>query len=392
MKGRKPMRLVAVEDLKIGDVIASDVLLDDYTVIVGAGTVLKEQYIKKLKELDFYTVYIEDEAQKTEEKPKIEAKAAVKEEAGPKKKKAESKKSNKKRQKLDMEIVTVLRNDVEEKVKASIKNILELHTQQPRGLEKIAETAQNIITDILEEDEVVEKVYDVKERSADIYEHSLQVCMIATLIALKLGLDESEVYDISVSSLIHDIGLRYLAVRYEDQDINLLPARDQEEYKKHPIYGYTAVKNEEWLSERAKDIVLNHHERKDGSGYPLGTDIISRMTQIVGVCDEFDELICGVGKAKVRVHEAINNIRNYGGIWYDSDIVETFLQLIAVYPAGSKVKTNQGERGIVLRQNPHFPERPILRITHDKFGQAVQGEKIIDLIKNTRVVIQEVVK
>lgn len=373
------MRLVTVEDLKNGDIIASDVLLDDYTVVLGKGTVIKEQYIKKLRELEVYTVYIEEEdISVIEEKP-----------IG----KTGKKKVEKKRPKLAMEIVTVLRDDVEEQVRKTVKEILELHIyQHTEGLQKISETAQNIITDILEEDEVVEKVYDVKERSADIYEHSLQVCTIATLIALKLGLSEGQVYDISVSSLIHDLGLRYLVVRYEDQDINLLPARDQEEYKKHPIYGYTAIKNEDWLSEQAKDIVLNHHERKDGSGYPLGTDIVSRMAQIVGVCDEFDELICGVGKARVRVHEAINNIRNYGGIWFDSDIVDTFLQLIAVYPAGSKVKTNEGERGIVLRQNAHFPERPILRITHDRFGQVIQGEKVIDLIKNTKVVIQEVIK
>ena len=387
------MKLVAVEDLKIGDVVASDVLLDDYTVVVGKGTRLKEQYIKKLKELDFYTVYIEEEEPSIIKEPEIADKETSHTE---KRKKPVAKKSagdKKKQKKISMEVVTVLRNDVEEQVKASIKSILERHlSQQTKGLEKIAETAQNIITDILEEDEVVEKVYDVKERSADIYEHSLQVCTIATLIALKLGLDEEQVYDISVSSLIHDLGLRYLTVRYEDQDINLLPARDQEEYKKHPIYGYTAIKNEEWLSNQAKDIVMSHHERKNGSGYPLGTDIVSRMAQIVGVCDEFDELICGIGKARVRVHEAINNIRNYGGIWYERDIVDTFLQLIAVYPAGSKVKTNEGERGVVLRQNAHFPERPVLRITHDRFGQAVQGEKIVDLIKNTRVVIQEVVK
>ena len=278
-------------------------------------------------------------------------------------------------------------------IKNKIKDILELHIyQHTEGLEKIAETAQNIISDIIEEDEVIEKVYDVKERSADIYEHSLQVCTIATLIALKLGMTEKQVYDISVSSLIHDLGLRYLVVRYEDQDINLLPAKDQEEYKKHPIYGYTAVKNETWLSENAKEIVLNHHERKDKSGYPLGTDLLSRMTQVVGVCDEFDELICGVGKARVRVHEAINNVRNYSGIWFDSDIVDAFLQLIAVYPVGSRVKTNQGELGIVMRQNAHFPERPIIRIIKDQYGQDMRAEKIIDLIKETTVVIQEVVK
>jgi HD-GYP domain-containing protein (c-di-GMP phosphodiesterase class II) len=119
---------------------------------------------------------------------------------------------------------------------------------------------------------------------------------------------------------------------------------------------------------------------------------ISKMTQIIAVCDEFDELICGVGKARVRVHEAINTVRNYSGTWFDSDIVETFLQLIAVYPVGSKVITNKGEKAIVMKQNKHFPERPVLRILEDEHGQAIRTEKLVDLIKETTVVIQEVIK
>ncbi len=409
------MKLVTVEDLREGDIIANDVLLEDYTVVLSKGTVIKAPYIDKLREMGIFTVYI-DEPQKSEgpspanapttpkapstsapQKPS--ASASQKPPAQTAKKPAatntpvQPKASSAPKKSIPMEKVTILRDDVEEQVKNKIKDILEMHIyQRTEGLEQISETAQNIITDILEEDEVVEKVYDVKERSADIYEHSLQVCTIATLIALKLGLTKKQVYDISVASLIHDLGLRYLVVRYEDQDINLLPAKEQEEYKKHPIYAYTAIKNETWLSDNAKEIVLNHHERKDKTGYPLGTDLVSRMTQIVGVCDEFDELICGIGKARVRVHEAINNIRNYSGIWYDADIVAAFLQLIAVYPFGSKVKTNRGEVGIVMRQNPHFPERPVLRIVEDKYGQAIHAELIVDLIKDTTVVIQEVIK
>lgn len=409
------MKLVTVEDLREGDIIASDVLLEDYTVVLSKGTVIKKPYIEKLRELEIFTVYIEEQSEnkstpaaakpapkppspqkpaaQTAQKPAAPKATVPKPAAQPKTPEPKKPAASAPKKKLPMEKVTILRDDVEEQVKGKIKDILEMHIyQQTEGLEKIAGAAQGIITDILEEDEVVEKVYDVKERSADIYEHSLQVCTIATLISLKLGLTKKQVYDISVASLIHDLGLRYLVVRYEDQDINLLPPRDQEEYKKHPIYAYTAIKNEAWISDHAKEIIMNHHERKDKSGYPLGTDLVSRMAQIVGVCDEFDELICGIGKARVRVHEAINNIRNYSGIWYDADIVSAFLQLIAVYPFGSRVRTNTGEIGVVMRQNPHFPERPVLRIVKDKYGQAVHAEQIVDLIRDTTVVIMEVIK
>lgn len=357
------MRLVTVEDVKAGDILAKDVLLEDYTVLIGKGTELKEAYIDKLRDLNIVTVYIED--------PKEEEKES----------------------RLSLEVIKVLREDVEEKVKNKVKDILELHVyQQTEGLKEIAETAKNVISDILSDKAVVEKVYDVKERNADIYEHSLTICTIATLIALKLELTEKEIYDIGVSSLLHDLGLRYLVLHYEDQDINLLPTKDQEEYRKHPIYAYTAVKKESWISEEAKNIVLSHKEHIDGSGFPMGTDVVSRTAQIIGVCDEFDEMICGIGKARVRVHEAISTIRNYSGIWFEDDIVKAFLGLIAVYPAGSKVMTNQKELAVVMKQNSSFPERPVLRVISDKFGQPIKEEKIIDLVKDTTVVIQEVVK
>ncbi|MBQ7942607.1 MAG: HD domain-containing protein [Lachnospiraceae bacterium] len=355
------MRLVTVEDIKAGDILAKDVLLEDYTILLGKGTELKDAYIEKLRDLNIVTVYIE-ETQEDDSR-------------------------------LSLEEITILREDVEEKVKNKVKDILELHVyQKTEGLKEIGDAAQKVISNILSDKAVVEKVYDVKERSADIYEHSLTICTIATLIALKLELTEKEIYDIGVSSLLHDLGLRYLVLHYEDQDINLLPAKDQEEYRKHPIYGYTAVKKESWISEEAKNLVLSHKEHIDGSGYPMGTEVVSRSAQIIGVCDEFDEMICGIGKARVRVHEAISTIRNYSGIWFEDDIVKAFLGLIAVYPAGSKVMTNQKELAVVMRQNPHFPERPVLRVISDRFGQPIKEEKIIDLVKDTTVVIQQVVK
>lgn len=403
------MKLVIVDDLREGEILARDVLLEDYTVLLGKGTEIKKEYIQKLREMSIMTVYVEEPEEvvvkaeeKQEQKVELVEETPVQEEQ-PKEKavekteepqtKAKTKKAKTQTPKIPLEELTILRDDVEQKIKNKVRDILELHVyQHTEGLEEIAETAQNIITDLLEQQEVVEKVYDVKERSADIYEHCLTTCTIATLVGLKLQLSEKEVYDISVSSLIHDLGLRYLIVRYENQDIHFLPKKQQEEYKKHAIYAYTAIKNEEWISEEAKEIILNHHEHKDSSGYPLGTDTMSRACQVMSVCDEFDEMICGIGKARIRVHEAINCIRNYSGVWYDEDIVKAFLQLIAVYPVGSKVRTSQGELAIVIKQNPHFPERPVLRVMQDKYGQPIMTEKRLDLIKDTNVVIQEVLK
>ena len=114
--GKKHMKLVTIEDLKDGDIIANDVLLEDYTVVLGKGTVIKEQYIDKLRELSIFTVYIEE---KTQDAPKEEKKAPQRVKAPAAKpkaqeKKPEEKKPDNRRPKLSLETVTVLRDDVEE--------------------------------------------------------------------------------------------------------------------------------------------------------------------------------------------------------------------------------------------------------------------------------------
>ena len=148
------MKLVTVEDLKDGDIIANDVLLEDYTVVLAKGTVIKAPYIDKLRELDIFTVYIEDEQELTAkpEEPKPEPPKSPKAEAPkePKPSKAPAPKKPvapvspkpeaNKQSKIPMEKVTILRDEVEEQVKNKIKDILELHVyQQTEGLQQIAE-------------------------------------------------------------------------------------------------------------------------------------------------------------------------------------------------------------------------------------------------------------
>ena len=163
------------------------------------------------------------------------------------------------------------------------------------------------------------------------------------------------------------------------------------EYKKHPIYGYSSLKDEKWISDLSKAIILYHHERSDGSGYPLRTKDIPYECRIVNVCDAFDEMICGIGCERVKVYEAVEYFKAYKDILFDKKIVDTFLGFTAVYPAGSHVMTNEGELAVVLSQNKDFQDRPVIRILKDKDGNDVQNEIIKDLVKVHNVFIEKVI-
>jgi HD-GYP domain-containing protein (c-di-GMP phosphodiesterase class II) len=315
------------------------------------GTLLKQDYIQKLRELDIRNVYIK------EDEP-------------------------------DTKTVVILREEVGETFRTKVKGILEKHTySHNEELVELSQTADHIITNILEEDGVVEKIYDIKGRSSDIYEHSITICTLATVVALKLNLPQQTVHDIGVSCLLHDLGLRYLTIKYENQNLADLSEAELAEYKKHPVYGYSALRSENWISNASKNMILYHHERMDGSGYPLKARKIPRECCIIQVCDTFDEMICGIGCRRTKVNEAIEYLKTFRGIKFDAEVVDIFLEFTAAYPAGSIIRTNEGEIGVVLYQNKGFPDRPVIRITKDKKGRKVDVVK--DLIKINNIFIEE---
>lgn len=348
------MRLCKINDLHGGEILAKAIMTSEYKVLLSDGTILKREYIDKLEELGVIEVCIRESISSQEK---------------------------------------ILRNELEEEVKEKVKEVLEKHIyNKNEELIELCETADNIINNLLEEKEIAKKIYDIKERGYDIYEHSITICSLSVLIALKMKLPYERIRDIGVACLLHDLGIRYITVDYINKDINKLTEARVAEYKKHPIYGYSALINEPWISELSKNIILFHHECMDGSGYPLKATNIPLEARIVNMCEKFDEMICGIGCEKVKVHEAIQHLKEFKGILYDNVAVDIFLEFTAVYPAGSYIQTNEGEIGIVLRQNKSCPDKPFIKIILDKKGDMVLQDVVKDLLTEENVYIEKVIE
>ena len=343
-------KICRIDDLTGQECLANSVMTADYNVLLSEGTILCQDYIEKLRELNIKEVYVWDE------------------------KEAES--------------VVILKNDLEESFKSKVRDILEKHMYcHNEELVELSQIADHIIINILEEEEVVEQIYDIWERSSDIYEHSVSICSLATVVALRMNLSHKVVHDIGVGCLLHD--LRYLTANYMDHDLEEMTEFEYSEYKKHPVYAYSSLQGENWISNMSKNMILYHHERIDGSGYPLKAVDIPLECRIIQVCDAFDEMICGIGCKRVKVYEAIEYLKNFRDVKFDGRIVDIFLEFTAVYPAGTYIQTNEGEIGIVLRQNKQFPGRPVIRVIQDKNGETVNIVK--DLLEINNIYIKEVI-
>ncbi|MCH5343237.1 MAG: HD domain-containing protein [Acetatifactor sp.] len=343
-----------LDELQGNEVLARPLMTWDYQVVLPEGTVIRKDYIEKIVELGILEVYVREE-QSSE--------------------------------------IAILKSDMEDSIREKVKDILERHTyHNNQELEELSKTADNIISTILEEEQVVEKVFDIRERSADLYEHSINICALAILTALKLEIDRQTIHDIGVGCLLHDIGLRYTTLNFNEKNVESLNEQELAEFKKHPVYGYSTLKDENWISDVSKYIILYHHERLDGSGFPLHIKNIPLECRIVNVCDAFDEMICGIACRRTKVYEAVEYLKSFQNIKFDGKIVDIFLTFTAVYPAGSQVITNEGELAEVISQNKAFQDRPVIRILKDKDGKDVHGKKIIDLVKVHHVFIDKVLE
>lgn len=348
------MKRVKLNEITGTEILARPIMTNNYKELLSEGVCIRKEYVSKLQDLGITEVYIKERV-------------------------------------ADESSLAILKEEINILYKEKVQEIISKHTyQQTDDMIEIGNMANNIICDIMQKEEVIEQIFDIKERTADIYEHSISTCALATLVALKMRFSREKVYAIGVGCLLHDLGIRYLAFDFDYIDFENLTENETQEYKKHPIYGYTAVRNEDWLLRESKDIILSHHERIDGMGYPLHISNLSMETKIASVCDFFDESICGIGCKRMKVYEVVEYLKSMKGKEFDEKVVDVLLQFIAVYPSGSKVVTNEGETAVVIGQNKGFPERPTLRILTDKDGNQLDNLIIKDLLKYNYVFIDKV--
>ncbi len=346
------MEKVKVAKLKGGEVLAKPILLDMGTVLICENTELKMDYIEKLAQLGVDYVYIKEKEIEQRE--------------------------------VEQEEKSTIEEQVRQEYSEKVKDLLERHIHNNNEhIGELGAVATSIFDEVIEQKEVLDCVIEIHERSADLYEHSVSTCVLSVLTALKLGITPNVAKEIAIGSLLHDIGMRYIDVNSVDVELEDMSAYEAAEYKKHPVYGYSALEKEGWVSNTAKSLIISHHECIDGTGYPLHSRNNDEVRQILAVCDTFDSMICGIGHKRRKVHEAIEYIRYYAGTKYNKKVCDIFLEFIFLYPNGTRVLLNDGRVAKVMKQNKTLKERPVVCIEKTK--------EIVDMMKVRNIFIEKII-
>jgi len=193
----------------------------------------------------------------------------------------------------------------------------------------------------------------------DAYVHSLNVAVLSLMLAKTLGLGAEETRHLGMGAMFHDIGKADIPLSIVHK-IEPLTRAEQAHIEKHCTLGAEIAKRL-GLSIRATEIILQHHEYADGSGYPRGLtgDKLSPLSVIVAIVNAYDNLCNPPNVADALTpHEALSHIFAVQRSKFQEVPLKAFIRCLGVYPPGSIIQLSNEMFGLVISINPAKPLKP----------------------------------
>ena len=342
------MRIVDIEHLRGGEIIGKDIVYNNGRPLLRSQTTYRTSFKEKLLELDINYIYIEDELSQGIE-PSIL---------------------------LSTQKKTALLMDFSSEVDKLKSNT----TIEVRNIKKI-------VSDLTEEingKDIMYDIMDIKRNDMDVYEHSLGVAIIALILCKKMNLTSDLTKDIVVGALLHDIG-KILIPKTILEKTEKLDQKEYEIIKEHPKMGYNIIKDNASVSAISKVIVLCHHEREDGSGYPLGKgEDLHIGAKIVACCDVFNALTSSRPyRQGMELNEVVLLLRKER---LNLEVRNMLESILAFYPIGTNVLLNNGTIGIVEKNYQGNLKRPLVRIVKEG-NHFLDSPYKVDLAQNEKLFI-----
>jgi putative nucleotidyltransferase with HDIG domain len=189
--------------------------------------------------------------------------------------------------------------------------------------------------------------------------HAMNVAVISMLMGRMLGIDAVELAELGTGALLHDVGKLGVPERLRHPDERFTPA-ELAAYAEHVDQGLVQARRM-GLGPLAQTVVAQHHECSDGSGFPrrLSGDTISVPARIVALVNRFDNLCNPPSLARAMTpHEALSTLFAHSRSKFDATVLNAFIRMMGVYPAGSVVQLTDDRYGLVMSVNSVRPLKP----------------------------------
>ena len=216
----------------------------------------------------------------------------------------------------------------------------------------------NLLLDLHNTDHVMDKNY--------IYSHTMRTTIITIIIGKYLKIPTHKLIEMGAAALLHDIGMLSIP-----QELYLssrpLTRSEKKIINMHTVYGYKLL-DSYGFSKPIKLAVLEHHEREDGTGYPLKLkkEKISLYGKIIGLACSYEAISADrIYKESVDLHAGIIEILKNKGKFYDVAI-QALVNSLSIYPIGMYVLLSDDTKGMVVDANSYDPRYPIVQLLDEK--------------------------
>lgn len=276
------------------------------------------------------------------------------------------------------ETLAVVR-DFYEKIKTGHQDVTGIVKQAERLVDSVALGGERLLS-----------IAVSKDPAEFLFSHIVNVAILSVMVGLQSGLNKSSLSRLATGALLHDIGMM------EVLDLVRIPRRltekESERIKEHPIRGAEMARKIPDLHPSVSEIILQGHERVDGSGYPRGLRDggIDPLAKVIRVADTFDALIhTRPYRKKFLVPEALREMLGEKQA-YDQGVLKHFIATVGVYPVGSWVELSTEEIARVTRMNPGLLFRPQVAVIFTREGKKQEQTRVIDLALETGISITRV--
>jgi len=373
------MKLVQIADLEEGMVLAVDIFTPDVigVPLVRKDSVLNRELIEEIERRGIPTAYIEEDR---------EVRQTFDTATG-----ASDKEYDLSR--LDAKPVPALSPQLQARALDTLEDFFQQATLSREGtressfqmIRNVGRTVSQLVDSLLRHRGTLVNINDLKSIDEFIYHHSLSVAVLSIAIAQQLKLDKEEQNRIGLCAMVHDIG----KIAMPPEIIHKTTPLSDEEFalmKGHSVAGYDYLKKNRIGDEELWKAVLFHHEKIDGTGYPMGItgQDIPFISKIISIADVYDALTSNRPHRKtLQPFEAVEYIMGGAGSAFDYDIVLAFIKKLEIYPLASLVELSTGELAEVIDNENSM--RPVVRL--------LDSGEILDLYgdyKNLNIVITRV--
>lgn len=242
-------------------------------------------------------------------------------------------------------------------------------------------TTTGIVESVLRNPDAFMLLQRMKNKNRYRYTHAINSCALAATFCRHLGFSKTEIHDISMGALMLDVGTTRLPDSLIDMEEALNPV-SMKLVRHHVQFGMEILENTPELPPVVREMLLTHHERINGKGYPAGLsgDQIPVSGRIAAIIDCYDAMISSRPyRKKISPVEAISTLYNWRNIDFQEDLIEQFIQCIGAYPTGSLVELSSGQVGIVMSQNRVRRLYPKILLILTADGNPYESPQMLDL-------------